>query len=438
MAVGGVLRVQGPPPPIELLRAAILSRLGNMTRLGQRVEPSAGLRQPKWVDVEPNMELHVHDYRVDPGSTVANAVSAIIERPLDHARPLWDCYQISGYTADEHAICMRVHHSIADGQGTLLLLGRLLDLSPDGGMTLTDAVTQALEAQKEDTTTAKAKSGADFFNVVARTTRARLEPAVANISEFVRTLPDTANSMAAFTPKPPPKPQGLTGKVHAGRTWVSGRVPLEDVKLAKRALDCTVNDIVLSGCAAGFRALLLSRGVELAPDRVVRAAVPVSLRDAGDLSSSNQVQMLPVALPVGQADPRKRVAAVKTVTTSAKRSMLPVISDAVWTFAEKATPSPLMTQMLTKSVETTDWLFETVITNVPGPPMPLYIAGDEVLSLVPLVPIASGSKLQIVISVLSYNGSLEVGITGDAVAASDITVLVAGIVDELKALADLS
>ena len=126
------------------------------------------------------------------------------------------------------------------------------------------------------------------------------------------------------------------------------------------------------------------------------------------------------------------------VQSSVKRSKLPVISDAVWTLTEKATPSPVMSLVLAKSVENIDWLFETVITNVPGPPMPLYVMGQEVLSLIPLVPLASASKMQILVSILSYNGRLGFGITGDAERASDIDVLLDGILDELAVLADLA
>ena len=437
MAVGGVLRVVGPEPSLTDFRNVIFDRLGGMRRLRQKVEPSRGIRQPKWVDVEPDPARHVNVLTITPESSVEEAVAHIIEMPLPHDYPLWDCHMISGYSDEEYAICMRVHHSIADGQGTILLLGHLLDLSPDGGMTLTEAVTAMLADQ--DAATDKPEISADnFFSRMASVSNAKLESAIATLSEFTDNFPDTAQSMAAFTPRKPRRKLGITGDVDNERIWLSGEFPLDKVKSTKRAFDCTVNDVVLAACAAGFRKMLLERGDDLPLGRKLRVAMPVSLRPKEDQSSNNQVQMLPMGLPTGEADSLTRLETIKKASSSVKRSKLPVISDAVWTLTEKATPSPIMSLVLAKSVENIDWYFETVITNVPGPPMPLYVLGHEVLSLIPLVPLASASKMQILVSILSYNGHLGFGITGDARGASDIDVLLAGILNELGHLSDLA
>ena len=398
MAVGGVLRIAGPPPSLDRFRAEIFDRLGGMRRLRQKMEPSRGIRQPKWVDVEPEPEQHVNVMVIDSESSVEEAVASIIEMPLPHDFPLWDCHLIRGYSDDEYAVCMRVHHSIADGQGTILLLGNLLDLSPDGGMTLTEAVT-AMLAEQDAKESSKNEFNADsFFGRMASVSNAKIEAAIATLSEFTDSFPDTAQSLLAFTPKKPRRMLGITGDVERKRLWLSGEFPLDDVKATKKVFDCTVNDVVLAACTAGFRRMLVSRGDDLPSNRILRVAMPVSLRPKEDQSSSNQVQMLPMGLPTGTADPLERLAIIKSASSSVKRSKLPVISDAVWTLTEKATPSPVMSLVLAKSVENIDWLFETVITNVPGPPMPLYVMGQEVLSLIPLVPLASASKMQILVS----------------------------------------
>ena len=438
MAVGGVLRVVGPPPPLGAFRKEIFDRLGGMQRLRQKVELSRGIRQPKWVDVDPDPKRHVNVLAIGPDSSVEQAVASIIEMPLPHDYPLWDCHLISGYADDEYAICMRVHHSIADGQGTILLLGHLLDLSPDGGMTLTEAVTAMLADQDAKESSEPTLAADNFFERMASVSNARIESAIATLSEFTDSFPDTAQSLAAFAPRKPRRTLGITGDVDKERIWLSGEFPLDEVKATKRSFDCTVNDVVLAACAAGFRRMLLERGDDLPSSRKLRVAMPVSLRPKEDQSSSNQVQMLPMSLPTGLADSLERLETIKRATSSVKRSKLPVISDAVWTLTEKATPSPVMSLVLAKSVENIDWYFETVITNVPGPPMPLYVMGNEVLSLIPLVPLASASKMQIVVSILSYNGHLGFGITGDARGASDIGVLLDGILDELAQLTDLA
>ncbi len=429
LAVGGVLTVAGQAMPISSCRELVASRLSKMAKLRQLVVPSRGLLQPKWVDADPDMSHHVTEIELPPGSSLENTVAKIMEQGFDADRPLWDIHIVRGYSDTEYAIVMRVHHAIADGQGTVLLLGNMLYLSPEGGMTLTEAA-QAVIDTPDTKSAPKAES---FREKVAHVKDAVAEPVVNAPVEYVRALSETIQTLNDMSLK---RPSDLSGDVSNERAWVTGQFPLSRVKKAKSYYDCTVNDIVLAACASGFRDLLISRGSQIPDDRVVRAAMPISLRKSDDLSSHNQVSMLPINLLVGSDDPVVRLQAIKEKTAVAKKSMLPQLSDSLLTLTERTLPAQLLSWFMKTASQSSDWQLDTLITNIPGPPLPLYIVGDEVLTLVPIVPIASGTKTQIVIAVLSYNGSLGFAITGDGLRAKDIDVLLAGMMRELNQLAD--
>ncbi len=423
-----MLTLSGEAQPIERYREIVAKRLGSMAKLRQKVVRSRGILQPKWVDVEPDIGYHVNDITLELGASLAQTVSAIMERDFDEDRPLWDLNVVRGYSESEYALMMRVHHAIADGQGTVLLLGNLLDLEPEGGMTLTELARALVEGKNEDTTS----DSASLWSRVSAAKDALVEQMVTVPLEHMQALPETIQTINSMALK---SPSDLTGSVSDKRVWATDQFPLARVKAAKEYYGVTINDVVLAACASGFRDLLVSRGSSIPADRVVRAAMPISLRKSDDLDSHNSVQILPVDLLVGSYDSASRLEAVSRKTAVAKKSMLPQLTDAVATLTERTLPAPLLSWVMQKATESGNWQIDTFITNVPGPPMQLFFAGDAVTALIPIVPIASGSKVQIVISVLSYNGHLGFAITGDGVAATDIDVLLNGVIEELDRLA---
>ncbi len=430
VAVGSVMEVDGPPPTIGELRKFMTERVAGMPRFRQKIMPSrSGFRQGKWVDAEPDMKHHIRSVRVKSGKkSLQAAVSRIMETPMDHDHPLWDQTLVTGYSKTRFAIVTRLHHAIADGQGALMLLGRTVDLTPEGGGTLTDAIV-AMSAPPPDEESDTSKSA---IQAAADHTVAQAEAAIAALGQFLRTAPDTLRGLASFTPQ---KPSELTGEVSNKRKWVGAYYPLADVKLAKTHFGCTVNDVVLAGVTAGFQSLMQSRGLSI-EGRTIRGVMPVSLRRPGDTSSDNQVSLLPAPLPVSIIDPAKRIKEIRKSTKSAKRSQVPILSDAIIKINEKVTPAVIQERVLSRTGWTSEWFTETLITNVPGPPMALYFMGREAMGLQPIIPIEGSTR--IIIGITSYNGSLNIGITGDGEHATDVDTLLKGILEGLQELADIA
>lgn len=230
----------------------------------------------------------------------------------------------------------------------------------------------------------------------------------------------------------------IEGTIGPHRRWAWARTSLADVKRIRATLGGTVNDVVLAAITSGFRDLLLSRGDEI-DGVVVHTLVPVSVRSAGDHTANNQVSGMIAALPVGIADPVERLQAIREQMAGLKDSHQAVAAGALVEMAGFAPPMLLsmglrtaigvMRRMPQRSVN-------TVTTNVPGPQIPLYACGCEMLEYLPFVPLSQGVRTGV--AILSYNGKVGFGVTGDWDTVPDVAVLAEGIercVAELLALA---
>lgn len=431
VAVGTVARLEGPAPTIAQLRKFVDSRLAKMPRFRQRVEASRSkVRHSNWVEVEPDLAHHIEHVKLKSGESVDTLVSKIMERPLDRNRPLWDMTMVTGYSGSEWGLIIRLHHTIADGQGAVILLGELLDVDPAGHITLAKAIA-AMTAPKElDEHTEESETVNKIDEATTKAVRA-LEKGFDVFGKFISTYPDTVRSLLSMLPH---KPTGLTGEVSNQRKWIGDHYSLTDIKQARKAFKgVTINDMVLASVAVGFTRLLESRG-ENAEGRTLRAVMPVSLRR--NMDANNQVSLLPAPLPLGNIDPVQRMRQIREATKHSKRSMLPVIADAVVRASDKVTPPPLTEFVVNKSGTSTMYFSETLITNVPGPTTPMYFMGKTILGSIPIIPIEGG--MQIIVGITSYAADLNIGITGDGKYAKDVDVLMAGIkegFDQLVALA---
>jgi diacylglycerol O-acyltransferase len=217
-------------------------------------------------------------------------------------------------------------------------------------------------------------------------------------------------------------------------------VSLADVKTIRNAFGGTVNDVVLGAVSGGYRELLLSRGED--PDAaVVRTLVPVSVRsESAEGVLDNRVSAILCELPVHLADPVERLAYVREQMADLKGSHMAEAGEALMTLGTLAPPMlletgsrlavRLMHQLPQRSVN-------TVTTNVPGPQLPLYCLGREMLEYRPYVPITHGVRVGT--AILSYNGHLAFGVTGDQDTAPDVGLLAGAIaagVDDLRQRAD--
>jgi diacylglycerol O-acyltransferase / wax synthase len=411
-----VLEFVGRAPAVARVRQRVAQMLPAAARLRQiPVASRTGVLQPKWQDVEPDLAVHVTRHKTDD---LAGSVSALMSEPMSHDRPLWDVTVFSGYAPREWALVWRIHHSIADGEGVTMLVGRALDMMPEGGETLTDwMVAQALALQPPGGEGSGEADASSFMDRALSSVRHTVEQAVTAAA----VTPATIRGLLRLHPALPTE---LTGKPAPGRDWRGIHLSLADVKAAGKAHGATVNDVLMSAVAGGFRDVILAAGNDPA-DRVVRAVMPVSLRHPGDTRSNNQVSMIPIELPVGEADPAKRLGMVVRQTRQGKKSMVPAVVGAMSGALDRTVPQPLAEAIVPRFGWAFGWVSDTLVTNVRGPSEPLYFLGQEVRYLSPIIPI--GSTLRTVVGLNSYNGAVNVSVTGDSEHGRDDRVLLDGI-----------
>jgi WS/DGAT/MGAT family acyltransferase len=217
----------------------------------------------------------------------------------------------------------------------------------------------------------------------------------------------------------------LTGPIGPHRRWSWASTRLSDVKEVRAALGGTVNDVVLTLITNGFRALLDSRGEEIAEDRVVRTMVPVSVRRRGERGVyNNRVSAVFAGLPVGLDEPVRRLERIRAEMDGLKQSKQAVAGDVLSSLSGFA--PPLLLALGSRLVTLSPRLnMHTATTNVPGPQQPVQTLGRRMLESYPFVPVVG--SIRIVVAIFSYDGGLYFGVTGDYDGAPDIEVLTEGI-----------
>ena len=439
MHIAGVCVFEGPAPSIEDFIALIAGKLHLIPRYRQRVRKvPLELGRPVWVD-DPhfNIGYHVrHTALPPPGDDAAlcRLMGRLMSQPLDLNRPLWETWMVEGMPDGQWALIFKVHHCMVDGISGVDLLTVALDI---------DRQTEPLEPEPwtpspEPSWPAlvlDAWSGlaGDLANVAGRLPGAARAPLgalrsawhnVEGVLTFGRKL--------ATTP-----PLSIEGTIGPHRVWAHSQASLDDVRTIRGAFGGTVNDVVLAACAGGYRVLLQHRG-EDPDDAVVRSLVPVSLRtpDAhGEFD--NRVSAMLYELPVQVADPVDRLRLVHREMADLKQSHMAEAGELATTAGDLA--PPMVVGMVTRAAmrvlqRLPQRSVNTVTTNVPGPQFPLYCLGREMLSYYPYVPVSIGVRVGT--AILSYNGQLAFGVTGDFDTAPDVDVLARAIADGITELVD--
>ncbi len=442
-AIGALVVLDGPAPGLDQMQAFLAARIVDARRMRQRLAPdSLRIRQPEWEDAEPDLNHHVREVTLGGAAGQADlerAVAGIMRTPMDLDRPLWDFTIITGLADGTWAAVSRLHHTVADGQGALLLTGRLIDIDAEGSQTLTDALDALMTqvraaADRGDDGTSRAaflaeaaKRGGDLALRALRTIATSPDRSEA-LAEAASALSRQAETVAAQLPGRAGVLQGTPGQQ---RSWTTTQVSLADVKRIRTALGGTVNDIVMTLMSGGYRALL--RQWDLDPDaHSIRVLVPVSLRSPGDLASNNQVSALLVVLPLA-GDTVSRLGDIRAHLDAVKDLGGAAMAAPIYEAIDRTVPAFVQTYAVRALSGAVGSAFtETLVTNVPGPQFPVYVAGRRVRSLAPLIPIGDPWRLNT--GVVSYDGELNFGITGGEGVLDDVRVVAAGI---QEALADL-
>ena len=435
---GGPLHDEAGRFRLDDVREHIAGRLHLVPRFRKRImNVPLDQGRPVWVDDERfDLAYHVRLTALPkPGSEaqLLALFTRIQSHLLDRRRPLWELWFVEGLEGDSVAIIQKTHHCLVDGISGVDVATVLFDLGPE--VVTVDAPPWrpvpppsgpqlAIESVVE-----RAVEPAELVRSVRAAFRGP--------REVLGRAAEVAKVLASSTGQAPKMPWNAPISPH--RRWEPIRVPLAEVKAIKDAATAdarigrrvSLNDVVLAAVTSGLREFLETRDQPPEPGLVLKAMVPVTMRAkeereaaaaAGGAALGNRVSMMNADLPVGTADPLERLKSISTSMAALKEGGSAVGADTLIQMTNYAPPTVL--SMASRLLVRTRAMNLT-ITNVPGPQFPLYCMGAEVREAFPYVPIVDGQALTV--AVLSYNGQLGFGITGDREVLPDLDVLANGI-----------
>lgn len=400
------------------------------------VEVPFNLHHPVWID-DPHFDIIHHVRQVAlpaPGSMreLGRMAGRILTTPLDRTRPLWEMWLVEGLEQGRVALVAKVHHAAVDGASGAGLLVHLFDLEREASPVVPPPPKPAAPAPSEaellrDAIRSQLQKPEQFIDLVGRTTTA--------IRNLIRRRRDPDTTPGA-TPLSAPRTH-FNAAVTARRDVAFTRVSLDDVKGVKRAFGTTVNDVVLALCAGALRRYLGGRGA--LPSEPLIAVVPISVRAPGEEDRiTNRVSALFTSLATNVVDPVERLFAIRNVTRGAKEAHNAIGADMLQNWAEFAAPNTfhLAARFYTRFrlADRHRPVHNLVISNVPGPPFPLYLAGAEVVSAYALGPVMQGAGLNI--TVMSYRGSLDMSFTVSAELVPDVWDLASAVEPSLTELVE--
>ncbi|MDQ1697368.1 MAG: diacylglycerol O-acyltransferase / wax synthase [Frankiaceae bacterium] len=415
MHVVGVLLLDpagGEGFSVDRLRQVVDQRLHLMPPFCRRlVDGPLALDKPYW-HYESAIELDDHVFAAQvpaPGDlhALGDLVGAIATERLDRSRPLWELHIAGGLADGRVALIAKVHHSTLYGAAGAEFIAELLDLSPE--------VTEP--AERADVGPAPAPPGPAEMagrSVVAQLRRpwsiARLVVTGGrNAWGTVRSVGGVVNrhgrsALPALAPR-----TLISGTPTDRRIAAFAAMSLDDAKAVKDAAGVKLNDVVLAVVAMAVRRYLEAR--DAVPERAVVAGVPVNAGE-GESSGTNTLATMLVPLPMEVLDPKSLLTAVHRATVGAKEFTSALGPTAIAELAEITPPAALsVVNWLTRSLGLTAMqptLTNFIVSNVVGPPIPLYLAGALVDAVFPLGPLLPGAGMNI--TVLSNLDRLDVGV----------------------------
>jgi diacylglycerol O-acyltransferase len=413
MHVAGVMIFEGSPPPYDDLLEAIERRLGLVPRYRQRLAfVPLGQGRPKWVD-DPHLNLRYHVRSTAlpaPGSEqqLKDLAGRVFAQALDRDKPLWEIWLVEGLEGDRFAMLSKTHHALVDGISGVDIMSVLFDTSPDpaaptdtGGPWLPRPLPSPMQLLGE-----ALMERATIPGEIVRSVRSIFRGPL-RVVEGLRDAAVGVGAMAWAGLNPAPSsPYNKSIGPHRRYTWV--RANLADIKAIKNELGGTVNDVVLSTVAGALGKHLRRRGHNT-DGLELKAMVPVSVRaDVESGALGNRVAAMMAPLPVWCQDAVARLDIVREELKGLK-SGGQAVGAQVLTELSGFAPATVMGQA--SRVMSRQRFFNVVVTNVPGPQQPLFLAGRRMIDPFPMVPLAKNQGLGI--ALLSYAGRINFGLVGD-------------------------
>jgi diacylglycerol O-acyltransferase / wax synthase len=435
MHVGGIMIFEGPPPDYDDLLEHIRGRLQLVPRFRQKLAyPPAPTGRPFWID-DPafNLEYHVrHSALPSPGSEeqLRNMAARVFSQQLDRTKPLWELWIVQGLTRKRFALVTKTHHALVDGVAGVDIATVLFDVKPVPEPSHPEH--DWLPGPEPSGAQLLAKDAEAAAQTPLRLLR-RLERAVEHPRTTLRQLGEAAEALGEigwnFANPAPEIPLNVPIGSHRRFAWV--RSDLAQFKTVKNALGGTVNDVVLAVVSGAMRRWLAARGLRT-EGLELRAQVPVSIRATEQRGQTgNQIVALRAPIPAYVSDPVERLDVVRHSMEGVKQSKQALGAEVISRFNDFAPPT-LLAQSARVNFSTR--LFNLVVTNVPGPQMPLYVLGRELEDVFPVGFLPPNQAL--FVAIMSYNGEINFGLLGDYDAMYDLEDFAAAIEESLAELVE--
>jgi diacylglycerol O-acyltransferase len=425
MHVGAVMIFDGPPPAYDDLADHVRTRLHLVPRFRQKLAfPPLETGRPLWVD-DPsfNLEYHVrHTALPSPGSEeqLRALAARVHSQALDRTKPLWEMWLVQGLDGGRFALLSKTHHALVDGVSGVDLATVLFDLQPaPAEIEHSDAPWEPRRTPSRIDMAARGVRGLVGlpFDAAARAVGAAARPADA-LADTRVALEGIGEVVWAGLNPAPETPLNVEIGPHRRFVWV--RHELSDFKRVKSALGGTVNDVVLAVVSGALQRWLRSRGVRT-EGLELRALVPVSIRARDEHHQlGNRLAAMRAPLPVYVEDPVARLRVVRQAMDGLKESKQAVGAE-VLAGMQALAPPTILAQASRLNFSTR--LFNLLVTNVPGPQVPLYVLGRRLDDLFPVAFLPKRHALAV--AVMSYDGGMDFGLLGDYDALPDIDRLAA-------------
>ena len=435
MHVASVLIFDGEAPSHEDFTASVSRRLHLVPRYRQKIaELPLNAGRPRWVD-DPHFNIGYHVARTalpKPGSEeqLRDLAGRIFSQQLDRDRPLWELWIIEGLEGGRFAAISKTHHALIDGIAGVDLISVIFDtkptptVPPDPGRPWHPRPMPSTAELVAEALVDRATVPRETLGAVSDALRRPREIAGGVVAQLVGV---GAMAWAGLRPAPA-SPYNRRIGPHRRFAWV--RTSLSDLKAIKDTLGGTVNDVVLASVAGALGRHMRRHGVDTT-DLTLRAFVPVSVRtDDQRGGTGNQVSGMIAPLPVGEEDPRRRLATVSEAMQVIKNSGQAVGAKALTDLTGFAPPN-ILSQASRLSAR--QRFVNLVVTNVPGPQDALYLGGRELRDVFPMVPLANNTALGI--AIMSYHGRMNFGLHADWDVLPDLEDLAE---DLERSLADLA
>jgi diacylglycerol O-acyltransferase / wax synthase len=426
MHVGAVLVFEGPPPSYADLLDQVRSRLHLVPRFRQKLAfPPLQMGRPFWID-DPHfhLEYHVrHSALPQPGSEdqLRRLTGRLFSQQLDRSKPLWELWLVQGLQRKRFALLTKTHHALVDGVSGVDIATVLFDVTP---VPEPAGPEHGWIPEPEPSASDLAVRGLEGVATAPLKLARRLEQAIEHPGAAIEQATESVEAVSevgwALANPAPDVPLNTAIGSHRRFCWV--RSELDDLKRIKNVLGGTVNDVVLAVVAGALRRWLHSRGIRI-QGLELRALVPVSIRTEDEQGQlGNRIAAVRGPLPVYIEDPVRRLDTVREAMEGVKSSKQALGAEVIARFNDFAPPT-LLAQASRLNFSTR--LFNLIVTNVPGPQIPLYVLGRELEDVFPVAFLPENHALAV--AIISYNGRVGFGLLADYDAMDDVEVLAEGI-----------